>query len=99
MDGRLVADRNGFLGRSRNRERLTTATAPIDLTAIAASARLAHPFGAAKRIEGRRILPDLRKALLFHVPEFKARYGFGRMTGQHPARRCHVERLASPYAH
>src|SRR5205823_1077459 len=99
MDGRLVADRIGFLGRARNRERLAAAPAPIDLTAFAGSTWLAHPFCSAECIEGRGVLPDLREALFLHVPEFEAGYGFGCMAGEHLAGRGYIERLTSPSAH
>src|SRR5688572_22849872 len=64
----------GGIGEARvaqQRERLTSASAPVDLAALAAGAWLPHPAGAAERREGRRSQPDLRQAPVADVPEFE----------------------------
>src|SRR5215470_15427423 len=49
---------------------LTAAAAEIDVAPLAARARLRQPVGAAERVEGRRVLPDLGQRMIAHVPEF-----------------------------
>src|SRR5262249_9381278 len=94
--GRQMTDWIGRRGIADERKGLTTAAAEILLPPRAARARLLHPAGAAKRIEGRRVLPDLGKRSLAHRPEFEARNALRRVARQHLAGRRDVERAAAP---
>ena len=97
--GRERGDTPGRLrGVAGEREGLAAAAAEIELATRAARARLLHPRGAAERIEGRRVRPDIGERMLAHVPEFKAGNRLGRVAGQHLARRRHVERAPAPAA-
>src|SRR5262249_10340890 len=70
--GGEMADRIGCRGIAQEGEGLTTAAAEILLPPRAARAWLLHPARAAKRIEGRRLLPDIGERSLAHRPEFEA---------------------------
>src|SRR5262249_50068370 len=96
MVGSEVTHRIGCGGVAGEREGLATAATETGPPTRAARARLLHPRGAAERIEGRRVRPDIGERTLAHVPEFKAGNRLGRVAGQHLARRRHVERAPTP---
>src|SRR5207244_240467 len=74
------------------------AAAKILLPPRAARARLLHPAGPPKGIEGRRVLPDVGERALAHRPEFEARNALGGVARQHPAGGRDIERATAPAA-
>src|SRR5262245_35593318 len=98
MIGREVADRIGRRGVAQERKGLATAAAKILLAPRAACARLLHPAGATKGVEGRRVLPDVGERMLAHRPEFETRNALGGVAREHPAGRRDIERAAAPAA-
>ena len=96
--GSEVAHRVGCADIAGEREGLAAAAAEIQLATRTTRARLLHPCGTAEGVEGRGIRPDIGEGAVAHVPEFKAGNRLSRVTGQHLARRCHVEGAAAPAA-
>src|SRR5215470_8571581 len=93
-----MAYRVGRRGIADERKGLAAAAAEVLLPACAARAWLLHPAGAAKSVEGRRVLPDVGKRPLAHRPELEARNALRRMARQHPAGGRDVERATAPAA-
>src|SRR5262245_42346996 len=95
---RQMTDRIGRARIAGDGEGLAAAAAEIDVTPLAALARLRQPVGAAERHERRRRLPDLGERMVADIPELQLRNAFRRMTGQHLAGRRDVERAPAPAA-
>src|SRR5215468_8519227 len=95
MVWREMTDRIGGAGVAGEGEGLAAAAAEIDLTALAAPARLGQEIGPAEGIEGGVVLPNLAQRMVFHRPEFETRDRFRRMARQHAAGRRHVQRAAA----
>src|ERR687887_455192 len=93
-----MADRICRRGIAEEGKGLTAAAAEILLPPRAARAWLLHPARAAKRVEGRRVLPDVGERSLAHRPEFEAGNALGRVARQHLAGRRDVERAPAPAA-
>src|SRR5215510_3376729 len=93
-----MADRVGRRGIAEEGKGLTAAAAEILLPPHAARAWLLHPAGAAKGVEGRRVLPDVGQRSLAHRPEFEARNALRRVARQHLAGWRDVERATAPAA-
>src|SRR5437899_2199476 len=93
-----MTDRIGRCGIAHERKGLTAAAAEILLPPRAAHAWLLHPAGAAKGVEGWRVLPDVGERSLAHRPEFEARNALRGMTRQHLAGGRDVERATAPAA-
>src|SRR5690348_12636385 len=62
-----MADRVGAGGVTGERERLAAAAAEVELTTLAAAARVRHPRLATEPLEQRRLLPDPGQRVLAHV--------------------------------
>ena len=96
--GGEVAHRIGGARIAGKREGLAATAAEVELPTRAAHARLLHPCTAAEGIESRGVRPDVGERMLADVPELQARERLRGMTGQHFARRRHVEGATAPAA-
>src|SRR5690606_23301304 len=84
---------------TRDRQRLTSAAAPVDLPPLTRPTGLRHPGGATERVEGRRIPPYLADRSLADRFEYHPRKRFRSMARQHLARRGDVQEATPPPAH
>src|SRR5690606_18693741 len=92
----LVADGIGRRSVTRDRQRLTSAAAPVDLPPLTRPTGLRHPGGATERVEGRRIPPYLADRSLADRFEYHPRKRFRSMARQHLARRGDVQEATPP---
>src|SRR5689334_4510511 len=93
-----MADRIGAGGVAGELERLTAAPAEVDLTPVAASARLRHPVRPAETLEERRFRPDPRQRVFADVRAWKGKRVCGG-TRQGITVRRDCELSLSPAAH
>src|SRR5690349_3786058 len=98
MAWREVTHRVGRACIAGERKSLTAAAAEIFLLFRTRATGLLHPLGAAKRHERRRIVPDVGQRVFAHIPEFEPWNALGRMTRQHLAGGCDIQRAAAPAA-
>src|ERR1700686_939289 len=89
----------GDAGVACEKERLTAAPAPVDLPAIARSARLRHPLRAPIRIERIRAMPDICKRLIAGVLKTQRCYRGCGGTWQDPAIGRYRHELLRPSVH
>jgi hypothetical protein len=96
--GRLVAGGIGVARVSCQSQRLASASAPIDLAAVARTAGFWHPIGAAERLEGGVRVPDVAERMIAHVPEIEAWDRLGRVARERLAGRRHIDGDPTPTA-
>src|SRR5262245_48822945 len=82
---------------ARQKKRLASAAAKVDLPPLAALARLLHPVGSTESLKYRRLKPDFRQAGTTNVGELQPADVAGGLARQHgPIRRYGHEHTAPP---
>ena len=86
-------------GVAGQRQRLATATVPVDFAPLARPTGLWHPGCAAEALERRGMVPDFREAGFADSRKAQSRDGFRRMTWKHFPRRGDVQKAPTPAVH